>query len=381
MHLAVVTPQPTPYRDPFWNTVAAQPGVELDVYYCYAKGEDRPWDVDWPWRFRGEVLSGRALLGDHNGYWNPLILKRLRQRKYDAIIIGGYNHLTMLAAAWYARQRRIPFYLMSEVYLKQPRSAWRKLLKGPFLRYLLRQAAGGLPTGTLAREYLEYYGMSRERTCFVPNAPDIEGLRQRAEVFWGEPKRDVRKKLGLDESSMVLFVGRLLALKNIHVLINAFIRLPKDLAGQLVIIGDGPEKKRLMGLCHKLAHTERVKFPGFISPHELVRWYCAADLFVLPSSDETWGVVVLESLACGTPVIVSDMVGSGPDVINTPEVGSIVPANDVASLARAMELYLSDRRRPEEVWRLWKPVADKMSHENVAKRLISFLRANSPAKG
>jgi len=327
------------------------------------------------------VLPGRALLGNHNGYWNPAILKRLREREYDAIILGGYNHFTMLAAAWYAHRKRIPFYLMSEVYLRQPRAAWKKLVKAPFLRFLLRQAAGGLPTGTLACEYLEFYGLKRAQMCFVPNVPDIETLRSQAQDLWKSGKMELRKSLGLDAAPMILFVGRLLALKNVHVLIAAFNEIRKAYDLQLVIIGDGPERQRLTNLCKELGCADRVRFAGFVAPQKLVSWYCAADVFVLPSSDETWGVVVLESLACGTPVIVSDMVGSAPDVVNSPEVGSIIPANDVSALTRALELRLKNTSSPERVAKVWEPVAQKMSYQFIAHELVEFLRKSSSVGG
>ncbi len=371
--LCVVTPQPTPYRDPFWNTVAEQPGVELDVFYCYAKGDDRPWEIDWPFKFHAEVLPGRAWLGPHNGYWNPSILKKLRAKRYDAIILGGYNHFTMLAAAWYARRNAIPYYLMSEVYLRQPRSRLAKVLKKPLLYWLLGHAAGGLPTGSLAKEYLMFYGVAEDRICFVPNAPDITGLKSTAKNYWPTPKPEIRRSLGLDPVPTVLFVGRLLALKNVDKLISAFREVVATMSAQLVIIGSGPEEANLRSLAETSLAAGQILFKGFVGPRDLPRWYCAADVFVLPSYDETWGVVVLEALACGCPAVVSDMVGSGPDVINSPEVGTIVPANDVPALRNAILKYLRQQMPPAHVAEVWEPVAHRMNHETVAKRLVDFL--------
>ncbi len=281
LRLCVITPQPTPYRDPFWNTVAEQPGVELDVFYCYAKRDDRPWDLDWPWKFHGEVLPGRSWLGQHNGYWNPSILKNLRAKRYDAIILGGYNHFTMLAAAWYARRSAIPYYLMSEVYLRQPRSWIAKLLKGPFLRRLLAYAAGGLPTGSLAKEYLTFYGLPEDKICFVPNSPDISGLKATAKNYWAISKPEIRRSLGLDPRPMVLFVGRLLALKNVDKLIIAFSEIARATSAQLVIIGTGPEEPNVRSLAKISQDAGHILFPGFVGPRDLLEWYCS---FFLPTT-------------------------------------------------------------------------------------------------
>ncbi|MBC7077393.1 MAG: glycosyltransferase family 4 protein [Synergistales bacterium] len=347
------------------------------MFYCYAKGDDRPWEIDWPFMFHAEVLPGRAWLGQHNGYWNPSILKKLRAKRYDAIILGGYNHFTMLAAAWYARRNGTPYYLMSEVYLRQPRSRLAKVLKRPLLYWLLRSAAGGLPTGSLAKEYLTFYGLSEDRICCVPNAPDISRLKLTANRYWTTPKPEIRRSLGLAPQPMVLFVGRLLALKNVDKLIIAFREIVTMINAQLVIIGSGPEEPNLRSLADSLTGAGQIIFPGFVGPRDLPQWYCAADVFVLPSYDETWGVVVLEALACGCPVVVSDMVGSGPDVINSPEVGTIVPANEVPVLRDAILKYLRQQTLPTRVAEAWEPVAQRMNHEAVAKRLVDFLRKTS----
>src|SRR5688500_12112523 len=106
MRLAVVTSIPTPYRDPLWNAVASRPSVMLDVYYCAAGKADRPWDVSWEQAFRAEVLPGWNLARwagvDASCYMNPAIERRLRSGRYDAVILGGYNHVTMLWAASFA---------------------------------------------------------------------------------------------------------------------------------------------------------------------------------------------------------------------------------------------------------------------------------------
>ena len=372
MHLAVVTPQPTPYRDPFWNTVAAQPGVELDVYYCYAKGEDRPWDLDWPWRFRGEVLPGRALLGNHNGYWNPAILNRLRACKYDAIILGGYNHFTMLAAAWYARRQGIPYLLMCESFHGLTRPWYSRVLKGPLVRWIVRGAAGILPTGLLAREYLVSYGGREERCCFVPNVPDVSGL-YRSSLELSQQREGVRRVLGLRPGPVILFVGRLIWKKGVDILIDALPGLCPRWDLQLVIAGDGPEKARLESQVQRAGLGEHVKFIGFQQPRELPRWYCAADVFALPSRTEPWGVVVLEALASGLPVVVTDKVGCHPDVINHPRVGEVVRSEDREVMRQALAKFLQNLPSREEVHNLWEPVREKMSYQVIAGNLVGLL--------
>ena len=372
MILAVVTPQPTPYRDPFWNTVAEQPGVELDVFYCYAKGEDRPWEIDWPWRFRGEVLPGRALLGNHNGYWNPAILKRLREREYDAIILGGYNHFTMLAAAWYAHRKKIPYLVMCESFHGLRRPWYSRVLKGPLVRWIVGRAAGILPTGLLARDYLVSYGGREEHCCFVPNVPDVCTL-YRLSLELSQQREALRTVLGLRPGPVILFVGRLIWKKGVDILIDALSGLCPRWDLQLVVAGDGPEKARLQMQVQRAGLGEHVRFVGFQQPRDLPQWYCAADVFVLPSRTEPWGVVVLEALASGVPVVVTEKVGCHPDVVTHPRVGQVVPAEDSEAMQQALATFLQDLPCREEVHSLWEPVRERMSYQAIAANLVGLL--------
>lgn len=372
--LCVVTPQPTPYRDPFWNTVAEQPGVELDVFYCYAKGDDRPWEIDWPFKFHAEVLPGRAWLGPHNGYWNPSILKKLRAKRYDAIILGGYNHFTMLAAAWYARKKRIPYLVMCESFHGLKRARYRKTLKTPLVRWVVGGAAGILPTGQLAREYLISYGGRADRCAFVPNSPDLDSLRHTAFALY--PNRQViRESMNLGNEPVVLFVGRLINKKGVDILLEAFARVVQNVPSQLLIAGDGPERTKLEEQAARLRVNDRVHFVGFQQPKDLPRFYCAADLFVLPSRTEPWGVVVMEALASGLPVVVSNLVGCYPDVINDDQVGRVVAPEDPHSLAEAMRDYLLKRPDKNRVHQIWEPVYQRMRHPVVASNLVGLVRA------
>src|SRR5688572_22040015 len=121
MKLAVITPIPTPYRDPFWNVVAALPQVDLDVYYCSSGKGDRPWGVSWERTFASEVLPGWNLTSwagrQASCFLNPTIGHRLRAKRHDALIVSGYNHATMLMAIRFATTQGIPYFLMSESHL------------------------------------------------------------------------------------------------------------------------------------------------------------------------------------------------------------------------------------------------------------------------
>lgn len=384
MRIAVVTPIPTPYRDPFWNVVAAQPGVELEVFYCSAGKADRPWQVDWQRRFHSEVLPGVNLAAwrgaDASCQWNPAIVSRLKAGRYDAIIVGGYNHPTMWAAMRCARRSGVPYFLMCESHLRRKRGAVRRWAKEYLVRRAVQGAAGLFPTGRLAREYLLHYGARPEDIELLPNVPDVEALADTARRL--RPERELlRRRLGLGGGFVVLFAGRLIPKKRPGLLLRAFRQLGRPDA-RLVIVGDGPLRGELEQTARDFGLEGSVLFPGFVQPPAMPEWYAAADLFVLPSS-ETWGVVVIEALASNLPVVVSDEVGCHPDVV-TEAVGTVVPARDEAALAGALRDASGKHTFREDTERQWRTVSEHSCYASLAHRLlarISQSRRNAKSIG
>jgi len=376
LRVVVVTPIPTPYRDPLWCELASRPEVDLQVLYCADRKSDRPWSLNWVRPENSEVLPARNLtrwLGSGKScFWNPAIRSRLAAADCDALIVGGYNHLTMLWAIHFARRRGIPYFVMSESHLRARRSGVRRALKYPLVHSIMSHAAGGFPTGRDAAVYQTHYGAQPDRLCFVPNAPDVEALHRRARAL--RPHRaDFRRQWGLTDAPLVLFAGRLLRFKGADVLLRAFAAANRDRSAQLAIIGDGPEAAHLQQLCRELNIGEAVRFVGFVEPEKMPEWYAAADVFVLPSS-ETWGVVVLEALASGVPVIVTDEVGCHPDVVVDPRIGDVVPARDPDRLADALARRLQHPVRPEVVAEIWSRVSEQCRYAVIADRMLSHLR-------
>ncbi|MBC8252523.1 MAG: glycosyltransferase [Ardenticatenia bacterium] len=145
---------------------------------------------------------------------------------------------------------------------------------------------------------------------------------------------------------LLLFVGRLRYYKGLEVLIEAM----RGINAHLLIVGDGPMRQEWEALTVELALTKRVAFLGHIPDAELPAYYQACDLFVLPSThrSETWGAVQVEAMACGKPVVCTEL-GTGTSYVNLHEkTGLVVPPRDSAALAQAINQLLADpdlRRR------------------------------------
>jgi len=158
------------------------------------------------------------------------------------------------------------------------------------------------------------------------------------ERFTPEPRAAARTRLGLpQERRQLLSVGHLIERKGHHLAIEALPLLPDDI--ELTIIGTGPEQAALKNLASQLGVTPRVRFAGQIPQTELKWWYSAADILLLGSSREGWANVLLESMACGTPVVASNIWGT-PEVVSTPDAGRLMQVRTAAAMAASVnELF------------------------------------------
>ena len=182
---------------------------------------------------------------------------------------------------------------------------------------------------------LRGWGIADERLHVMRNGVDLQRFRPL-------PQSEARLRLGLTGAPLLLSVGNLVALKGHDIAIDALARLlPKFPQARLVIVGQGPEKGRLLDHAQRLGVADRVTLAGAQPNAELLHWYSAADVFVLASSREGWANVLLEAMACGTPVVATDICGT-PEVVRPASGGRLV-ARDAAALSAAIESLMADK--------------------------------------
>lgn len=171
------------------------------------------------------------------------------------------------------------------------------------------------------------------------------------DLFQPGDRTESRRALGLDGAPTVLFVGRLDKLKGIERLVEAMSLVRAPDWRLLVIGGDEYSRATLDRLKHQAAAlgiTDRVKFIGAVPQRELPKYYSAADVVAVPSYSETFGMVALEAVACGTPVVSAD-VGAARLIIKDGFSGSVVPSNDPGLLARGIEHWLNQETGDRQV--------------------------------
>jgi glycosyltransferase involved in cell wall biosynthesis len=329
--------------------LAARPGIELTVFFlsdhsirAYRDsgfGVDVKWDVPLLDGYRHEFLP-RVGSGSGLSFWRPWtfgLRARLRRGRFDALWVHGYAHRGCLAGIAAAKSLNIPVMLRGESNLLSETDDALKLgVKRIAMPALLRTFDAVLAIGRLNREYYLHYGVEGGRIFPMPYAVDNEFFRIASER--SRPKREaLRAELGLKPGrAVILFASKMQPHKRAADLLEAYVRLSSDgvdePAPYLVFAGDGEERAILERRARELK-WDSIRFIGFRNQSELPGLYDLCDVFALPSEHEPWGLVVNEAMNAGKPVVVSDRVGAGSDLIEDGVNGLVYPTRDVAALA------------------------------------------------
>ena len=333
LRILAVTNVPVPYRVDFFNDVNSL--MPITVLYEQTPEEQKhrstEWFTDNKQSFEYVYLKNRG-----NKVKISTILKELRNRKYDISLIMGYTKWSEMISIIWLRLHRRPYLLSVDGGFAKPNeSIINKVVK----RFFICGATAYLSTGEITDDYLMYYGAKKERIHRIP----FTSLREKdilESPISKEEKKQLREELGLDEAHIVVSVGQFIHRKGYDVLLKSCLGLNKDIG--IYIIGSDPTDKYIsFKEEHKL---ENVHFVGFKKKEELKKYYSAADLFVLPTREDIWGLVINEAMAYGLPIITTDKCIAGIELVDQKN-GAIVPAEDSVALHNAIIDILSDNER------------------------------------
>ncbi len=257
-------------------------------------------------------------------------INKLIRSGYDFDIIDAYYfYPDGVAAAWLGRHFKKPVIITalgSDINL-----ITKYRLPQTMIRWASEQASGITCVSHALKKKLNEFAPVNKKTRVIRHGVDFE-------LFSPPVQRSsIRTKLGFKRTTL-LSVGHLIELKGHHLAIQAMIELTNM---ELVIAGHGPDDGHLRSLAKEVGVTDRVKFLGHVDQEDLPAYYGAADALVLMSSNEGIPNVLLEAMACGTPVIATS-VGGIPEVITVPEAGVLTKERSPDSLVQAVKLLFSN---------------------------------------
>lgn len=231
-----------------------------------------------------------------------------------------------------------------------------------------------VPSRATALEVERMFGVDPRRLHVIVEGASVAALP-------ADEQAAAKKKWGLGGKQAIGFLGRLDERKNVSLLIEAFARIaPAHPQAVLLLGGDGPQRAALAAQAQRLGVTARVVFAGRIAAHDKARFYRALDLFAFPSKKEGFGLAVVDAMAVGVPVIVSDR-GSLPEVVENERTGRVVPIDEPQPLADAIAQLLGDA----DLRRRWgaaakRETADRFTWEQCARDTLAAYRRVLVAK-
>lgn len=277
----------------------------------------------------------------------------------DVIIMNGYVGRVFLILYflnfWYRRS----IGLDSDTQLVIPGNPIKKMLKTLYLKLVFgNKHFYGLAGGTKThKELFRHFGMKEERIFLCPMMVDNEKFR-----YGSEHKTDIFK---------FLYVGRIISVKNIELMIKAFLKTFSNRNNvELHIVGGG----ELLDVYQKQYTENNVIFEGPKYGNDLVNAYKLANVFILPSSFEPWGLVVNEAMSAGLPCLVSDQVGAAWDLVEDRNTGYIFKNNDMDDLSMRMLQIYEDKELYFEFSRnAYETMHNYWNYELYTKNLINFI--------
>jgi glycosyltransferase involved in cell wall biosynthesis len=356
VRLAIVTSHPIQYAAPLYAHLSRDPELEITVLYCSDfslrgardPGFDRSvtWDIDLLGGYASVFLGERHRTRSVAGFWSlvcPELAWEIRRSRYDVVWVHGQQFAAYVLAFALAKLQGIPVMTRGDTHLGLLQTRMRRLLRRGLLGAQYRFIDRFLAVGSKNRDYYRALGVPDERIFCLPFSVDNARFASGASLTRTE-RRAHRARFGVhDERPVVLYASKLTRSKHPDAVLRAAsLLLARGLALHVVIAGSGVLELELRALAAELGLGASVCFIGFVNQSALPELFAACDVFVLPSENEPWGLVVNEAMCAGLPLVVGEGVGCVPDLLHVGINGFTCQADDPGSLARALEPLLLD---------------------------------------
>jgi len=353
--LAVGT-HPVQYQVPIFRRMASCEDLDLHVAYCTLRGAEAAHDPEFGATVKWDVplLDGYSWTHVPNrgsgsdsflGLRNPGLWKLIREGRFDAVLCyASYTRATFWIAYFAAKFSGSAFLFGTDTVTLSPLDGrmWKRQVKRIAWPVLFRLADQVIVPSSGTQELMRSLGLPNHRVTLTPYVVDNDWwLAQSAAVH----RTAVRENWSAaPDDTVILFCAKLQPWKRPSDLLQAFARaIPAK--GLLVFAGEGPLHASLEAEAATLGIADRVRFLGFANQTQLPAIYTAADLMVLPSVYDAFGVVVNEAMLCACPVAASDHVGAARDLIAHGHTGFVYPCGDIDALAAILAQALQNPGR------------------------------------
>ena len=385
--LAYFVTHPIQYQAPLLKELSERKEIELKVFFVKDFSldvhvlQDFPGGAEWD----TPLLSGyeysflsKISNSDASGFFMPIVYgfkKALKEKRWDAVWIHGYNHYSLIIVMILSCIFRIPIFYRSESNLKSTSS---HPLKNMLVRALVKLSSGLLFIGKENKEYYKFYGASEDKLFFTPYAVNNKFFSKQPDQIQRTTPELIERLQINDETIVILFSGKLIKRKNPALLLEAFYNVIKndlDRLIYLIFVGHGSEYQSLEKRIQELKLEDKVKLAGFQNQGEIRQYYSIADLLVLPSNLETFGLVINEAMNASTAIISSDKVGAASDLVFDGLNGFTFQSDNLESLTDALKKALFSKQKLRDMCNQSLKIIDRWNYEENVKGIIAALQS------
>lgn len=361
MKVLFITNIPAPYRIDFYNELGKS--VDLTVIFesKSAEGIRFNWNINEIKNFKAIFLS-EGNINEKKVDWK--ILKYIKKNEYDHIVATSYSYFTEMIALIFMKIKNIPYYLETDGGLIREENKIKRLYK----RFLISGAKGYFSPSEASDEYLIFYGADKNKIYRYP----FTSLKEKdilSKKLNSKDKKYIKKQLRIKEEKIILSVGQFIYRKGYDVLLNSIEGLDDNIG--VYIIGGTPTTEYLK--LKKDLNLKNVYFKEFMTKKDMSLYFKVADIFILPTREDIWGLVINEAMSYGLPVITTDKCIAGLELVDEKN-GSIVSINNKYELRKEIDKILDNEDMIECMGQESLRKIKKYTIENMSKKHISCFK-------
>ncbi|MGH7646887.1 MAG: glycosyltransferase family 4 protein, partial [Gemmatimonadaceae bacterium] len=372
------------YFTPVYRRLAGVPGLDVEVWYCrdfgarprYDKQFDRvvQWDVDQLGGYNHRFLFNASPVSNT---FNPLhainpgALPRAL-RGFDALWVNGYLYPSNYLAALGAKMSNTRLLMRSELRMDTQRDlSARQSVRDAVIRRWVAMSDALLYIGRQNRDAYVAYGADEKKLFFTPYSVDVEEIA--AIVTRNADRATLRDEWGIPrDKTVLLFVGKLTPRKHPEAMLHLARECAKN--AHIVLVGSGPLEQQLHDEVTRTG-SPNVSFLGFVNQRRLPEVYAMADIFVMPSEDEPWGLVLNEAMAAGVAPVVCADVGASADLIRDGETGYIFANRDWTKMTALVQQLVADAESRHRIGTAARTMSHRYSYAATANGVVDALAA------
>ena len=358
-HIVIISNIPAPYRVDFFDYLQKHyQEYKFTILYSSRNEDNRSWEIDSGKMKNSIFLESKTIKikkrFDTRYIHIPWGVGKILKELSPDVVVGSEYNPTVLLALHYCKRNKIPYISWTDgtLFSERNRNFVQKFLR----KYVVAKADSYIASSTKSKEAQIYYGAD-EKKCHV------SFLTVDVEKYIQKPQGQGKGK--------ILYVGSLIERKGVDLLLKALAKTNCEYS--LYLAGDGSERDSLRKLAEDLQICDQVHFLGQLKREELLKYYGDSDLFVLPTREDCFALVILEAMCAGLPVVCSKYADGAYDLIEEGKNGFIVDPYETEKFAEYIDKILIDQTLCKKMQEHSAEVIEKFRFANIAKGYVAAI--------